>query len=264
MVRVLVCGGRQFEDRDMLNAALDKLHHERGFSLVISGGAPGADSLAEAWAKAAGVPRKIYAPRWEYPGTRNQRMLDGAGRTSSWRSQEATELLTWSVAPGPLVSRSSILERRSPGDPHRAVMCGNRKRRQPRKRAAPAWTLHCDIATVPALAAPRALPQHVAGGVRTPPNDGRRQRHRRVTQTRPARAVQPYPALELAEFAERGRCMMGCAAHLHQGKRRSEDVKPRGMVAEDGATTRSSWRGQSQVGASGDFYLPLRLLPGSH
>ena len=31
MVRVLVCGGRQFEDRDMLNAALDKLHQERGF-----------------------------------------------------------------------------------------------------------------------------------------------------------------------------------------------------------------------------------------
>ena len=76
MVRVLVCGGRQFENRDMLNAALDKLHHERVFSLVISGGAPGADSLAEAWAKAAGVTRKIYAPRWEYPGRRNQRMLD--------------------------------------------------------------------------------------------------------------------------------------------------------------------------------------------
>ena len=77
MVRVLVRGGRQFEDRDMLTAALDKLHHERVFTLLIAGGARGADSLAEAWAKAAGVPRKIYAPRWEYPGTRNQRMLDG-------------------------------------------------------------------------------------------------------------------------------------------------------------------------------------------
>ena len=76
MVRVLVCGGRQFEDRDMLTAALDKLHQERGFTLLIAGGARGADSLAEAWAKAAGVPRKIHAPRWEYPGRRNQRMLD--------------------------------------------------------------------------------------------------------------------------------------------------------------------------------------------
>ena len=77
MVRVLVCGGRQFEDRDTLNAALDKLHHERGFTLLIAGGARGADSLAEAWAKAAGVPRKIHTPYWEYPGRRNQRTLDG-------------------------------------------------------------------------------------------------------------------------------------------------------------------------------------------
>ncbi len=58
MVRVLVCGGRQFEDRDTLNAALDKLHLARGFTLLIAGGARGADSLAEAWAKAAGVPRQ--------------------------------------------------------------------------------------------------------------------------------------------------------------------------------------------------------------
>ena len=76
MVRVLVWGGRQFEDRDTLNAALDKLHHERGFTLLIAGGARGADTLAEEWARAAGVPRKIYPPRWEYPGTRNQRILD--------------------------------------------------------------------------------------------------------------------------------------------------------------------------------------------
>ena len=80
MVRVLVCGGRQFDDRDMLNAALDKLHHERVFSLVISGGAPGADSLAEAWAKAAGVACKVYNADWETLGRkagpiRNEQML---------------------------------------------------------------------------------------------------------------------------------------------------------------------------------------------
>ena len=76
MVRVLVCGGRQFEDRDTLNATLDKLHQERGFTLLIAGGARGADSLAEAWAKAARVPRKIYTAYWDYPSRRNQRMLD--------------------------------------------------------------------------------------------------------------------------------------------------------------------------------------------
>jgi YspA, cpYpsA-related SLOG family len=38
-MRVLVCGGRQFEDCDTLNAELDKLHHERRITLVIAGGA---------------------------------------------------------------------------------------------------------------------------------------------------------------------------------------------------------------------------------
>jgi hypothetical protein len=55
-MRVLVCGGRQFGDRDMLRAALDRLSKDRGFSLVISGGARGADTLAEEWAKAVGLP----------------------------------------------------------------------------------------------------------------------------------------------------------------------------------------------------------------
>ena len=54
-MRVLFCGGRHFEDRDMLSAALDRLSKDRSFSLVISGGARGADALAEEWAKAVGL-----------------------------------------------------------------------------------------------------------------------------------------------------------------------------------------------------------------
>jgi hypothetical protein len=55
MMRVLVCGGRDFDNRAMLNAALDRLHAERVFSLVIAGGARGADTLAEDWANARGI-----------------------------------------------------------------------------------------------------------------------------------------------------------------------------------------------------------------
>ena len=51
-MRVLCCGGREFLDREMLAATLDRLHQERAFSLVIAGGARGADTLAEEWAKA--------------------------------------------------------------------------------------------------------------------------------------------------------------------------------------------------------------------
>ena len=53
-MRVLVCGGREFANRQMLNEALNRLHQERGVTLVIAGGARGADTMAEWWAKAEG------------------------------------------------------------------------------------------------------------------------------------------------------------------------------------------------------------------
>jgi YspA, cpYpsA-related SLOG family len=80
MVRVLACGGRNFDDRDMLNATLDRLSAERGFSLVIAGGARGADTMAEEWARTTGLPCTVYQADWEDLGRkagpiRNQRML---------------------------------------------------------------------------------------------------------------------------------------------------------------------------------------------
>ena len=80
LTKVLVCGGRDFADRAMLDAALDRLHQERGFSLVIAGGARGADTLAEEWAKARGIACDVYRADWEGLGRkagpiRNERML---------------------------------------------------------------------------------------------------------------------------------------------------------------------------------------------
>jgi hypothetical protein len=79
-MRVLVCGGRDYADRDWLYAELDRLRAERGFSLVIAGGARGADTLAEEWARARGVSCEVYRADWEGLGrkagpTRNARML---------------------------------------------------------------------------------------------------------------------------------------------------------------------------------------------
>jgi hypothetical protein len=81
MMRVLVCGGRDFDNRAMLNAALDRLHAERVFSLVIAGGARGADTLAEDWANARGIACDVYRGDWEGLGRkagpiRNKQMLD--------------------------------------------------------------------------------------------------------------------------------------------------------------------------------------------
>jgi cephalosporin hydroxylase len=78
-MRALVCGGRDFIDRDMLNAT-DRLHAERGFSLVNAGGGRGADTMAEEWAKTRGIPCEVYRADWEGLGRtagpiRNEQML---------------------------------------------------------------------------------------------------------------------------------------------------------------------------------------------
>jgi hypothetical protein len=57
---VLVCGGRHYADRVRVFAVLDAAHAMHGFTLLVHGAATGADTLADAWAKARGVPRKPY------------------------------------------------------------------------------------------------------------------------------------------------------------------------------------------------------------
>jgi hypothetical protein len=80
-MRVLVCGGRNYAQRGRLYFCLDRLHAERGFTLVIAGGARGADTLAAEWAAARDVSCKVYMADWVGLGRkagpiRNERMLN--------------------------------------------------------------------------------------------------------------------------------------------------------------------------------------------
>ena len=83
-MRVLVCGGRDFDDVGLMISALDRLHTEKSFTVVIHGNARGADRMADAWARYRGVPREPYElpqGEWDELGKkagplRNQRMLD--------------------------------------------------------------------------------------------------------------------------------------------------------------------------------------------
>jgi hypothetical protein len=80
-MRLIVCGGRTFRDRQAVFAALDRLHAKRGISFLIQGAADGADYLAWQWAEARGVPCGSYAANWQGEGRaagtlRNQRMID--------------------------------------------------------------------------------------------------------------------------------------------------------------------------------------------
>lgn len=80
-MRVLVCGGRQFDDWYLMKRFLDGLHlgSER-FSVVIHGCARGADEMAEKWARQADVDFLRFYADWEKDGRaagpiRNARML---------------------------------------------------------------------------------------------------------------------------------------------------------------------------------------------
>lgn len=63
--KVLVCGARDYEDRDKVFHILDALHARVGHNLmIISGGAPGADELAREWAVSRKVDHQVYYAKW--------------------------------------------------------------------------------------------------------------------------------------------------------------------------------------------------------
>ena len=64
-MRVLVTGGRHYADRVFLFKILDKIHARRPITLIIEGGASGADSLAKSWAKLHRVESSTYPADWD-------------------------------------------------------------------------------------------------------------------------------------------------------------------------------------------------------
>lgn len=80
-MRVLVCGGRDFEDYSAVDKVLEELNKKTPISLIIQGGAKGADSLAWDWAYVNQFPCVRYPALWYKHGKaagyiRNVQMLD--------------------------------------------------------------------------------------------------------------------------------------------------------------------------------------------
>ena len=79
--RILVCGGRVYENKERLFDTLDMLDGKLdGIDLVITGGAKGADTLAERWAESRGISIKVFEAKWKTYGRsagpiRNGQML---------------------------------------------------------------------------------------------------------------------------------------------------------------------------------------------
>lgn len=60
-MRVLVCGGRDFNDGVLAFRTLDTF----GASVIIEGGARGADAIARSWAEHRGIPVKTFRADWD-------------------------------------------------------------------------------------------------------------------------------------------------------------------------------------------------------
>ena len=72
-MKILVTGGRDFEDMKMLFNVLDEVHAfdgyipmPNGISLVIHGDADGADTLAGAWARNRGIQEVKCPANWDF------------------------------------------------------------------------------------------------------------------------------------------------------------------------------------------------------
>ena len=79
-MRLLITGGRNFDDRDLMWATLDRLHAEHHFTLLIHGDARGADRLASEWASERGIEVLACPADWKRYGRgagpmRNRQML---------------------------------------------------------------------------------------------------------------------------------------------------------------------------------------------
>lgn len=67
-MKLAVVGGRNFIDYAELNRVLSEVHMRKPITAIISGGAKGADSFAENWAKERGIECIIFLPDWEKYG----------------------------------------------------------------------------------------------------------------------------------------------------------------------------------------------------
>ena len=79
--RVLVCGGRDYANRELVFEILDAAHHYNPIELLIHGAAPGADNIAGKWADERLVPTQEFPADWKAHGRsagpiRNKQMLE--------------------------------------------------------------------------------------------------------------------------------------------------------------------------------------------
>lgn len=79
-MRIIVCGGRDYHDESLIREALTQIVQVYGVTEIVTGGARGADMLADGIADEIGLDRIIVPANWKKHGRgaghiRNRRML---------------------------------------------------------------------------------------------------------------------------------------------------------------------------------------------
>jgi hypothetical protein len=69
-MKVIVCGGRDYQDFDRISKCLDLLHKKHGITLLIEGGANGADAHGAIWATNNCIPRCTFHANWQQLGAK--------------------------------------------------------------------------------------------------------------------------------------------------------------------------------------------------
>lgn len=76
-MRVLVCGGRKYGDREHVFSVLNAVRNYYGQICIVEGGATGADRLARDWAVATGTPLIEIPANWSFYGNAAGGMRNG-------------------------------------------------------------------------------------------------------------------------------------------------------------------------------------------
>lgn len=67
-MKIIICGGRNYNDKGHVFSTLDTLHEKSPITLVIDGQARGADTLGYLWAIAHHIPTKRFPANWDQYG----------------------------------------------------------------------------------------------------------------------------------------------------------------------------------------------------
>src|SRR3954453_20720459 len=99
-LRVLVFGGRDFNNVELLMGWLNTIHDTEVIAVLIEGGQTGADTLARKFAKDKGILCETYKPDWNKYGKaagpiRNKQCLPRVSLICSSPSLVVLAPLTW-------------------------------------------------------------------------------------------------------------------------------------------------------------------------